>query len=933
MKKISALFLLLLLFTASKFAQAQPVDLKCEYKTNPIGIDVPNPEFCWYFNTNERDWRQTAYQIVVSESLTELEKGKLWNSGKISSGENIHIIYKGKPLKSIMSCYWKVKVWDKNGKPSDWSKPAYFKTGMMNKKDWQANWIASDIKLKDYQAELRKYTDFGMEPETVIWDLAPKLRKIGNTVESAPAIYMRKEFNVKKNIKCATAVVCGLGLHELYLNGNRIGEEYLNPAPSDYQKRVYYNTYDITKDISGGKNAAGIILGNGWYNLITPHVLRYYAADYIAPPQLLMEIHIEYTDGKREIIKSDNTWKFTTNGPITFNCLLAGETYDAQKEMNGWCSPGYNENDWKKCQLAKAPEGKIIAQNLPPVKNIEKFPAQKVYKDTLKKNNGANNSSNKQNIALNENIYIFDLGKEIVGWAKVKMHGKKGQKIKISYPGSQSHTLGRYQTCYYILKGEGEEVYEPRFCYNGFRYVYVSGLDYEPSVNDVYGMQVCSAMEPRGNFACSNEKLTKIQKILLHTVRNYILHLPNDPTREKAAWTQDIENCFDVEAYNFDCALMYSKWQDDFLDIIHKNGYVPPVAPSRFDGPTINGPWWGGMIVYNPWKIYQYFGDKKVLEKSYNAMKKYMGYLASISENNIVKWGLGDWLEPGTVRPKMTPVPLTSTCGYFLFANILKNTAEILGKKNESLEFAKLADKIKKSYNEEFLKNGVYALGSQASQIMSLYFGLVPEDQREKVIKVLLDRIKKDSMHVNTGFVSTPILLQALSELGFSDIAYTMTNQNTYPSWFDMVFNKGNTVLKESWDGGLVQMPSLGGGIGAWFFHSLAGIRQAEPGFKKIIISPEITGDLKWVKCNYESISGNIISNWEITGNNELKLSVTIPSNTRAEIYLPVKSADNIKENGINLKENKNIKYMLKNEKVVLETGSGTYNFIINSFR
>jgi alpha-L-rhamnosidase len=894
----------------------QPVNLKCEYQINPINIDDPNPRFSWNFESAERNWTQSAYLILVAGSSEKLDKniGDLWDSKKITADENIHIKYKGKTLRSYSNCWWKVKVWDKNNKESEWSQPSYFKMGVLKISDWQGKWIASDLELMEYQKKLRAMPDFGMEPETEIWGISKKLREMTKSIDHAPAVYMRKEFKIQKTILRATASVSGLGLHELYLNGKRVSDQYLNPAPSDYQKRVFYNTYDVTQNLKNGDNAIGIILGNGWFNLIIPHVLRYYAADYISPPQLLMEIQIEYSDGTTQKIFSDPTWKFTTDGPITFNCFLGGETYDARKEMTGWNISGYNDKNWKNCKTVNAPEGKLYSQQLAPVKKIEIFKSKKVEKL--------------------DSIYKFDLGIEIVGWAKLKVKGKPGQKIEISYPGSQSHTLGRYQTCYYILKGDGEEEYEPRFSINGFRYVNVKGIE-SPEKDAIEGIQVCTAMEQTGDFSCSNEKLTKLQSILLHTIRNYIVHIPNDPTREKVGWTQDVENGFDVNAYNFDCATMYSKWQDDFLDIQHKDGYVPPVAPSRFDGPTINGPWWGGMIVYTPWKMYQYFGDKQILERSYSAMKKQVNYLKSISENYIVKWGLGDWLEPGTVRPKITPVPLTSTIGYYLFTNIIKQTAEILGKKDEAIEYEELANKIKEKYNEEFLKDGRYALGSQASQIMSLYFGLVPDGRRDLVIKRLLEQIKIDSNHINTGFVSTPVLLMAISELGYLNLAYTMATQNTYPSWFDMVFNKGNTVFKESWDGGLVQMPSFGGPLGAWFFHTIGGIRpdMSAPGFKKIIINPNIIGDLTWNKTSYNSLYGKIISNWELTSNNACKMTVRIPCNTSAEIYLPSRDIGNIFENGKPIKTVKQLKFLrTDNEKMVFEAGSGIYDFEVMAF-
>jgi alpha-L-rhamnosidase len=386
--------------------------------------------------------------------------------------------------------------------------------------------------------------------------------------------------------------------------------------------------------------------------------------------------------------------------------------------------------------------------------------------------------------------------------------------------------------------------------------------------------------------------LNELYSILMHTMRNYVLHIPNDPVREKAGWTQDVESFGDAELYSMDCRSMYVKWQHDFLDIIHENGYVPPVTPGRFDGPTINCPWWGGMIVYLPWKLWQYFGDRQILEESYEAMKSYTGYLQSIDSSGIVSWGLGDWLEPGSVRPVMTPVPLTSTVGYYNTALITSKTAALLGHPEEAKKYGQLAETIKSAFNSHFLNpsTGEYAKGSQTSQIMPLVFGMVPEEKRQMVIDRLVAKIASGDDHVGTGFVGTPQLLIGLSDLGLGELAYTMANQRTYPSWYDMVFNHGTKIFKEDWAGGAVQMPPLGGGLGHWFYYSLAGIRPDPdgPGFRKIIIRPDMVPGLTHASGEYRSVYGLIRSEWK-RENNRFTLDIDIPANTTATVYMPSK--------------------------------------------
>lgn len=915
MKVLFWIFLVFFTHPLSGFSRkAEIVNLKCEYFNQPLAINTAHPRLSWNIETAQKNWMQGAYHVLVSSDSLLLAKnqGDLWNSGRVESEQCLNIEYQGEPLNSRQDCWWKVQVWDKEEESIGWSQVQKWRMGILEPTEWKGEWISSDLQLKDYQQFLKGFTDFGMEPESEIWEWAPKIRKMIDTVETAPAVYLRKTFDVSKPVENAVVSLCGLGLQKLSINGRKT-RDYLHPVFSDYQKRVYYSTYDVTQDIREGENAIGVILGNGWFNLIIPHVLRYYAADYIAPPRLLFELIINYQDGTQETITSDETWKFTTSGPIRFNCLLGGETYDARLEMEGWDSTGFDDSSWESVLFASPPEGRLISENVYPVS-----------KDT---------TYHARNVSFKGDTVIVDFGYELTGWCRMKLKGEKGRMITIRYPGAPSHTLGRYQTHKYIFKGDGEEVYEPKFSYNGFRTVEITGLDYRPDVDDFIAQAVYTALPSVGSFECSNEKLNRLQSILLHTIRNYIVHIPNDPTREKSAWTQDVETGFEELAYNYDCNAMYAKWQNDFLDIQHENGYVPPVTPGRFDGYTINGPWWGGMIVYLPWRMYQFFNDKRILEESYPAMKKQVDFLTSISDSSIVSWGLGDWMEPGSARPVKTPVSLTSTIAYFHYADIVSRTAGLLGLPAEKKKYADLASAVKSAYNWNFLnmETGEYGMGSQTAQILSLCLGLVPTEKEQLVREALLRRIQQDSLHLSTGFVGTPFLLNGLNDLGYPEIAYKIATQDSYPGWFDMVFNHGNTVLKEAWDGGLVQMPSLGGPIGRWFYASLAGIKNSPefPGFKKIIINPATDVELSYAKSSLQSVYGLIISNWK-KEKNKIFMRVKIPPNTQAVVYLPSKDRKKIREGGKQISRNSHFhKIYNEKEKTVVEVGSGEYFFTI----
>lgn len=625
---------------------------------------------------------------------------------------------------------------------------------------------------------------------------------------------------------------------------------------------------------------------------------------------------VEFADGTSRTICSAPDWRFTTDGPLRFNSVLAGETYDARKELCSgnsltWSMPGFDASAWRQARLAEPPRGKL----------------QAILGTAVHARLGVRATS----VTRVGEKWRFDLGHETTGWARVQFRGRPGQEITIEYPGAGSHTLGRYQTCKYVCAGETTETFESRFSYNGFQYVDVSGLDYSPAPSDVQEVLASTELESAGSFRCSDDRLNRLQDVLLRTVTNYIVHIPNDPTREKAGWTQDVETCFHPISYNFMAAPVWIKWQRDFLDAIQSNGYMPCVVPGRFDGPTINGPWWGGVVIYAPWFMYQFYGDRDLLEESYPAMQRHFDYLTSISRDGIVEWGLGDWMEVGAVRPVRTPVPFTSTAAYCWFASILEQTARILGRESDVVRYAGEVQRIRTAFNAKFLKpdTGVYALGSQTSQLLPLVLNLAPDDTRPAVLSSLLRRIEDDKYHLSTGFVGTPFLLTGLAELGHPEEAWRIATQTDYPSFIDAVLNHGKSVMKEDWKGGLVQMPTLQGPIGNWFFQSLAGIQfdSAEPGFRHVILRPETTGTLTWVTAKHETLLGTVTSAWKRTGN-DLTWEVSIPPNVTADAWLPTPIPARAQESGVDVAMSSGV-HVVSNERghLHMKLGSGSYKF------
>jgi alpha-L-rhamnosidase len=883
---------------------------------NPLSIDEVNPRLSWVCKSSQRGQKQSAYRLLVASSREKLNKnvGDLWDSGKVESDQSLNVVYSGKALASRGQYFWKARVWDSNGGEPTWSKPASWGMGIGSSDAWRGQWIQSDLSLYDYQVELKKVPDHELEIERMddgrdIRVRAKAVRKMTAKVTEAPAVWMRKEFKSEgRKLRKATLFISGLGLYEAYLNGSKINDHLLNVSPHDFGKTVPYHVHDVTAHVKNGENALGVILGNGYFNPVIPSLLREYAFDFIDTPRLKCELQLEYENGSTQLVVSDTSWKFTTDGPIRFNSIRSGETYDARKELGNWSGAGFSDKNWKTARTAKAPQGRMRQRTLPPVRVIKTIPAVSVK--AYKKG------------------YRFDIGVDSTGWARMKLRGRKGQKIVIKYSGAGSHTLGRYQICEYICKGDGDEFFEPRFAFNGYRYVDVYGLDYTPAASDLVGRQVVSDLQTIGSFSCSDQRINTLQQVNLRTIRNYNVTMPMDPVREKVCWTQDVQTNFETSAYNYNLYAIYSKWQDDYIDSVLDNGFVPTVVPSCFDGPGINGPWWGGMLIYNPWQLYNFYGDKEILSKSYDAMKHHMSYYDSIAKNNIISWGLGDWMDlasGGHGQPRGTAVAYTSTCGYMLYADILQKTAVILNKKKDADYFAKRREEIRTAVNRTFYndKTGSYNRGSQTSYILALKLGIPSKNNRARVVENFRKQVSADNDHLSTGFVGTPFLLTLLTEEGAGDLAWKIATQESYPSWYDMIFNKKNNVFKENWQGGLVQMPSLAGPIGAWFYRSLGGIRADEPGFKSFIVAP-YTKTLDWVKCDHMSPYGKIVSNWS-KKNGLLTMHITVPSNTTATVYVPGKS---VTEGGLSTDEADGVTFLcMEKNKAVFKVQSGKYEF------
>jgi alpha-L-rhamnosidase len=879
-----------------------PANLKCENLSSPEAIDIPYPRLSWQLTSKERNQKQSAYQIIVSDDPGILKRntGNYWDSGKVLSDGTLNIPYNGKVLHSGDHLYWKVRVWDKNGMVSEWSNTESWGMSLLSQDEWKAKWIGKSE------------------------DLAP------DSAVTGPAPYFRKEFNLKNGIKSAHVYVSGLGFYELYFNGQKTGDEVLAPAQTNYDsrklnkllyfyddqstQRVHYNTFDVTSQLKKGKNAVGIVLGNGWYNQRDRTVE---GCLWYSTPRLIMQLEITYLDGKKELVISDESWKVTT-GPLLHDGIFTGEVYDARLELAGWNLADYNDADWENAQLVRIPEGELVSQMAPPdriMRSIQPISVTKTGTDT----------------------YLYDAGEMISGWVQLKISGDRGTQIKIRHIEELGRDYGQTDT--YILKGKGIEIYEPRFTWHAFRTFEISGINNPVPLTDVIVKVVNTDVLRTGEFECSNQLFNKIYDNYLRTQEgNFHGSISSDcPHRERLGYTGDGQVVVESSIFNFDMTQFYQKWFDDMDDARNKKtGYVPHTVPFGGGG---GGPAWGSAYVIMPWNYYLYYNDKQILEHHYNGMKQWVLYLGTRTDSSgiVIReepngWCLGDWATPAKIQ---LPESLVNTCYYYRVTDIMSEVADILGKNEDEEFFIRLADKIKDDFNRKFFNDetGNYWEGRQGANVFPLVFGMVPEENRSAVLQNLVAGIKKNGDHLDTGILGTPLLLEVLSKNGLSEIAFKIMNQPDFPGFGYYINGKNATTLWEDWDGKSSHSHPMYGSVIGWFFKSLAGINlQIENSENhQFIIKPVICGDLSFVKASYNSIRGKISSEWKKV-NRGIEFNIEIPANTSATVYLPANPPGRIEENGTQISENKSIlSVKTMNDMTVLEIGSGSYQFLVQN--
>lgn len=898
--RFTKLFLILVavsILNASAAVKNEVKELVCEYHTNPVGIDIQKPRLSWQISSADQNVLQTAYEIKVTDQAAN---GKLlWNSGKVNSAQSVNVAYDGPALKSMQRVYWQVRIWENKGKATAWSVPAYWEMGLLEPESWKASWV--------------------------------RLGSESTEKGSKPAQYFRKDFTSTKKIKSARVYVTSLGLYQLYLNGKKVSTDLFTPGWTSYKNRIQYQTYDVTTMIQP-KNSIGAIVGDGWYrgNIGWGNENGYYGSK----TALLAQLQLNYTDGTSEIIGTDESWKVTT-GPILASDIYNGETYDAQKEMTGWANVGFNDSQWNKASILDQSTKILIAPQGEVVKAIEEIKPVKL-------------------ITTQKGEQVFDMGQNMVGLVRLKVQGPKGSQITLKFAEVLDKAGNFYTdnlraakaTDVYILKGDGEEIYEPSFTFHGFRFVKLEGIAANPDLSQITGVVIHSDMKPTGSFTCSDPMINQLQHNIQWGQKGNFLDVPTDcPQRdERLGWTGDAQVFSMTAAYNFNVASFYTKWTRDIAADQLPNGLVPHVIPDILKGGG-GSTAWADVSLIVPWTTYLVYGDKRILEVQYPSMKAWVEYMKTRAGDDNLWTGdfhFGDWLAfatnnsdyPGATTEK----DLIATAYYAYSSGLLAKIAGILGKNEDASKYSQLSENIKKAFQKEFVTPaGRLVSHTQTAYCLALAFKMLPEDLVPKAAQYLADDVKKFG-HLTTGFVGTPLLCKTLSSTGRDDLAYLLLNRKEYPSWLYPV-TQGATTIWERWDGQKpdgsfqdVGMNSFNhyayGAIGEWLYHYVAGmdIDPENPGYKHILMAPHPGGGLTNADAEFNSLYGKVKSAWKLDGK-DFVYEVTVPVNSTATVTLPSATVDGLKMNGQALPESIKSGIKVSGGKVSLNIGSGNYSF------
>jgi alpha-L-rhamnosidase len=849
--------------------------LRCEYLDAPRGMDVAQPRLSWQIRSGRRGERQTAYQVLVASTETRLRnnQGDLWDTGPVASDQSIQVAYGGRALVSRMRCHWKVRVWGRNGAASSWSAPASWTMGLLAPDDWQAKWIADAAQ-------------------------APK-----------PAVLFRKTFELDSRVERATAYVTGLGLYELRINGRRVGENLLAPEWTSYSNRVQYQTCDVTGLLQRGANALAAVVGQGWF---MGRLMGIAGDAYGAFPRFLLQLEVELADGRRQLIVTGPGWQSTTEGPIRAAGIYDGETYDARLENARWDTPGLEPPGWKPVRVLEPPPARLVWQRNEPIRVTGEL----------------------KPVSLAEpkpGVYVFDFGQNMVGWCRLKASGAAGTMVTLRHAEmtNEDGTLytanlrGAPQVDRFILRGAGEETFEPHFTYHGFRYVELTGQGRRPRLDSLVAKVIHSAAPEAGRFECSDPAINQLMRNILWTQRANLMGCPTDcPQRdERFGWMGDIQAFSQTAIFNMNLAAFLAKWLQDVRDDQAADGRFPDYAPHPGDpnAGASGAPAWADAGVIVPWRVYQNYADTRLLADHFDAARRWIDYIRRLNPeliwakgrgNDYNDWLNGDWIKQKDWPPKGGSVPneVFATSFFAHSAELVGRMAEVLGRKDEALRYRGLAEKIRTAFNEKFVTpDGRIQGDTQAGYALALDFDLLPPELRPKAALRLVEGIRNYHGHLSTGIQTTHRAMFELTRCGYNDTAWQLLTNRTFPSWGYMLDN-GATTIWERWDGYVkgrgFQDPGMNsfnhwafGAVGEWVWRNIAGINpdDAGPGYKHFVIHPRVCPGLAWARASYDSIHGPISSEWRIE-RGTFKLNIRVPPNTTASVFVPTAEPDAVTE-------------------------------------
>ena len=912
-QKIVFIFVWFITASASATPSFSVYDLMVELAERPIGIETLEPHFSWKIYAQERNFKQSAYRICVADSPVKLENGdpNVWDSGKVLSDNSIFNPFKGKKLCSSTTYYWKVKVWNDKGEESVWSRANTFTTGLLNENDWgTSSWIsmeADQLKIKGIHYQNK--------------DALPA-SKTG--MYKMPQF--RKEFQVKKNIQKAFIYISGVG--------PKVGDHFLDAGWTLYDKEVFYVSFDVTALLQKEDNVLGVMLGNGFYNMPQERYFKLLVS--YGSPKLKLILKITYNDGTSQEIVSDNSWK-VTESPITYSSIYGGEDYDATKQKQGWMQVGYDDENWENALEANY-HPKMISQQIEPLKVKEEIPVVRCYKNS-------------------KGNWIYDFGQNFSGIVRLHVSGRRFQKLSLvpaellNKNNTANQTASGHPFCYnYTLRGDSIEIWQPQFTYYGFRYVEVKGAVPAgernprnlPVITELVGLHTSLSASQSGTFFCSNPLFNKIHNLIDWAMRSNMASVLTDcPHREKLGWVEQAYLMQYSLQYRYNMSRMYNKIIKDMYLSQTEQGMIPSIAPEyvRFKDGFEDTPEWGSAFIISSWYTYLWYGDDRSLKKYYPMMKKYMDYLASRANDNIIAYGLGDWFDIGPDVPgnsQLTSNGLTATATYYYNATIMQKIAHLLAQPDDVEKYGRLAVEIKESFNRSFFNSSTntYDRNSQTANSIVLFMGLADETYKQSIINNLVCDIEKRNYSLTAGDIGYRYVLQALETNGLSELIYKMNCKYNVPG-YGWQLAHGATALTESWQafGFVSNNHFMLGHLMEWLYGGIGGIRQTEQSlaYKTIQIDPHVVGNITSASASYESPYGRICSEWK-KKQEGFELKVSIPANSEAVILLPTRNIENITDYGVCLHLSKDIVFLgVESNKTKIKIGSGNYLFFVKN--